>query len=105
MLIVRSAAGPVFAAIVSQLNAARLAQGKSRMGFLNPWLYALGQSGLTDIVDGGSRGCYGHTQSGLGSPTVPHAGWNATEGWDPATGLGTPSFPALVKLALSTDAD
>ncbi|KAJ6114666.1 hypothetical protein N7486_000444 [Penicillium sp. IBT 16267x] len=87
-----SASAPVIAGIVSQLNAIRLAHGKSRLGFLNPWLYTTGKNGLTDITDGGSRGC-------AGSP-VQNAGWNATVGWDPATGLGTPSFPALERLAL-----
>ncbi|OJJ99308.1 hypothetical protein ASPACDRAFT_52709 [Aspergillus aculeatus ATCC 16872] len=52
-----SAAAPVFAAIISRLNAARLEQGKSTLGFLNPWLYSLKQRGFTDIVDGGSVGC------------------------------------------------
>lgn len=66
--------------------------GKPRLGFLNPWLYTTGQSGLTDIINGGSRGC-------AGSP-VHNAGWNATVGWDPATGLGTPFFPTLRQLAL-----
>ncbi|RAL10809.1 subtilisin-like protein [Aspergillus homomorphus CBS 101889] len=51
-----SAAAPVFAAIITRLNAARLVQGKSTLGFLNPWLYSLKQKGFTDIVDGGSVG-------------------------------------------------
>ncbi|KAJ5594180.1 uncharacterized protein N7459_000388 [Penicillium hispanicum] len=85
-----SASAPVFAGIVSQLNAVRLAQGKPRMGFLNPWLYAVGWSGFTDIVNGSSQGCY--------RSRIPNAGWNATEGWDPATGLGTPFFPKLASL-------
>ncbi|CAL5866236.1 uncharacterized protein PFLUO_LOCUS443 [Penicillium psychrofluorescens] len=95
-----SAAAPVFAGIISQLNAARLAQGLPRMGFLNPWLYSVGQDGFTDIVEGGSRGCDGTTDAGLSTPYVPGAGWNATEGWDPATGLGTPFFQTMVQLAL-----
>lgn len=102
-LIDSSAAAPVFAAIVSQLNAARLAQGQPRLGFLNPWLYSLDQSGFTDILEGGSRGCYGETDTGVKGPEVPFASWNATEGWDPATGLGTPLFQTLVQLALSAD--
>lgn len=96
-----SAATPVFAAIVSQLNAVRLAQGKPRMGFLNPWLYTISKSGFKDIVDGGSGGCYGTPNSDFGSAFVPGAGWNATEGWDPVTGLGTPSFQSLARLAVS----
>lgn len=34
--------------------------------------------------------------SGLPGPLVPYASWNATPGWDPVTGLGTPIFPELV---------
>ncbi|KAL4921804.1 peptidase S8/S53 domain-containing protein [Aspergillus aurantiobrunneus] len=89
-----SASAPVFAAIVSRLNAARLEVGKARLGFLNPWLYSLNQTGFTDIVDGASVGCLG----GFGVE-VPYAGWNATPGWDPATGLGTPFYTTLVKVA------
>ncbi|KAJ5118747.1 hypothetical protein N7526_010384 [Penicillium atrosanguineum] len=98
-----SAAGPVFAGIVSQLNSLRLAQGKPRMGFLNPWLYAIGKAGLTDITNGGSRGCYGLSQTGISVPYVPYASWNATEGWDPVSGLGTPFFQTLAELVLSSD--
>ena len=92
-----SASAPVFAGIVSQLNAVRLAEGKSRMGFLNPWLYTTGESGFTDIIIGGSRGCSG----GAHGISVPFASWNATTGWDPATGLGTPLFSKLAQLAIS----
>lgn len=67
------------------------------MGFLNPWLYSLGKPGFTDIVDGGSRGCYGLSEAG----SVRYASWNATPGWDPATGLGTPQFQSLAQLALA----
>ncbi|KAE8350721.1 peptidase S8/S53 domain-containing protein [Aspergillus coremiiformis] len=91
-----SAAAPVFAAIVSRLNAARLADNKPRLGFLNPWLYSLNQSGFTDILDGGSEGCFGDVRS-----EVPYASWNATPGWDPVTGLGTPYYQTLVELAMS----
>ncbi|KAL4897740.1 peptidase S8/S53 domain-containing protein [Aspergillus ambiguus] len=51
-----SASAPVFAGIVSRLNAARLQQNKPRLGFLNPWLYSLRGNGFTDIVHGGSLG-------------------------------------------------
>ncbi|KAL6240136.1 hypothetical protein BDW75DRAFT_235962 [Aspergillus navahoensis] len=81
-------------AIVSRLNGARLKDGKPRLGFLNPWLYSLNQTGFTDIVDGGSVGCLG--DSGV---EVLYASWNATPGWDPVTGLGTPFYNTLVKVA------
>lgn len=94
-----SASAPVFAGIISRLNDARLAQGKPRMGFLNPWLYGEGRLGFKDIVHGRSSGC-GGLSGGVSTPKVPGAGWDATEGWDAVTGLGTPSFQELLKLAL-----
>jgi len=100
---VTSAAAPVFAAIVSRLNAARLERGQGKMGFLNPWLYSLNNTGLMDIVDGGSVGCTGYSDVGGPASIVPHASWNATPGWDPVTGLGTPDLNTLIKVACSTE--
>nr|OQO29969.1 hypothetical protein B0A51_02560 [Rachicladosporium sp. CCFEE 5018] len=95
-----SASSPAFAGVVALLNAYRLKAGKPVLGFLNPWIYSEGFKGLTDIVDGGSTGCPGKDiYSGLKTPFVPYASWNATPGWDPVTGYGTPNFPALLKLA------
>ncbi|KAK7992015.1 hypothetical protein PG996_012972 [Apiospora saccharicola] len=99
-----SAAAPTFAAIISLLNNARMKSGLSPMGFLNPWLYssAVAGGGLTDITTGGSVGCTGgSSSSGLPTPYVPYASWNATQGWDPVTGLGTPLFDMLLQLALA----
>ncbi|KAK8018040.1 hypothetical protein PG991_007230 [Apiospora marii] len=99
-----SASAPTFAAIISLLNNARMKNGLSPMGFLNPWLYssARGGGGLTDITTGGSVGCTGwSSSSGLPTPYVPYASWNATQGWDPVTGLGTPLFDVLLPLALA----
>ncbi|KAI5926960.1 peptidase-like protein [Camillea tinctor] len=97
-----SASAPTFAAVVSLLNNARLKAGQPPLGFLNPWLYSEAHpaGALTDIVDGGSKGCTGRDiYSGLPTPVVPGAGWNATEGWDPVTGLGTPLFDKLLEKA------
>lgn len=113
-----SASAPTFASVVALLNSARVEAGQAPLGWLNPWLYSTGVSALTDIVDGGSRGCTGRdTYSGLPAPYVAGASWyvfflsfmkyiteiisrNATEGWDPVTGLGTPDFSGLLKLAV-----
>ncbi|KAI1110329.1 subtilisin-like protein [Nemania sp. NC0429] len=97
-----SASAPTFAAVVSLLNNARLSRGLRPLGFLNPWLYSRAVLGaLTDIVDGGSRGCTGRdVYSGLPAPYVAGAGWNATEGWDPVTGLGTPLFDKMLEKAV-----
>ncbi|KAJ5372515.1 Peptidase S8/S53 subtilisin/kexin/sedolisin [Penicillium concentricum] len=96
-----SASAPVIAGIVSRLNSARIAQGKPRMGFLNPWLYSHGETGFTDIVMGSSSGC--NWTAGNATLQVPNASWDATKGWDPVTGLGTPLFRTLVELAVSDD--
>ncbi|KAF9450674.1 subtilisin-like protein [Macrolepiota fuliginosa MF-IS2] len=80
-----SASAPTFAAVVALLNDVRLAEGKRPLGFLNPWLYSLGAIGLNDITVGNNPGC--------GTP-----GFNATAGWDPVTGLGTPDFGKLRKV-------
>ncbi|KZM23601.1 Tripeptidyl-peptidase I [Ascochyta rabiei] len=95
-----SASAPVFASVVALLNNARLAAGQPALGFLNPWIYSKGYQGLTDIKDGGSTGCIGRSiYSGLNAPLVPYASWNATEGWDPVTGYGTPNFGDLLELS------
>ena len=95
-----SASAPVFASVVALLNNARIASGKPAMGFLNPWIYEKGYKGLNDIKAGGSRGCTGtDIYSGLPAPYVPNASWNATTGWDPVTGHGTPDFGKLLSIA------
>lgn len=95
-----SAATPTFAAIISLLNSYRLTNNQPPLGFLNPFLYSIGSIGLTDIVTGSSVGCGGFDAlSGLNSPLVIGAGWEAKTGWDPVTGLGTPNFETLVVAA------
>ncbi|KAI9823130.1 MAG: vesicle formation at the endoplasmic reticulum [Thelocarpon impressellum] len=95
-----SASAPTVAGMVSLLNSARAAQGKAPLGFLNPFIYSQGKSALNDIVKGKSRGCTGvDIYSGLPTPFVPDAGWDAVAGWDPVTGHGTPDFDKLLKLA------
>jgi tripeptidyl-peptidase-1 len=92
-----SASTPVVASIVALLNAQRLQKGKPTLGFLNPWLYSLDGKAVTDIVAGGSRGCTGRGYSGGQTIFVPYASWNATKGWDPVTGIGTPLFNELLQ--------
>ncbi|KZF19081.1 tripeptidyl peptidase SED3 [Xylona heveae TC161] len=101
-----SAAAPTFAAVVSLLNSARVSANLPPLGFLNPWIYAFGRYGLTDITHGGSTGCTGKDiYSGLATPYVPYASWNATEGWDPVTGWGTPVFTKLLALSSPFELD
>ncbi|CRG87077.1 tripeptidyl-peptidase I [Talaromyces islandicus] len=100
-----SASGPAFAAIIALLNDARLRAGKSTLGFLNPWIYSKAYTGLNDVTTGGSSGCNGFSRfngSELpGGAIIDGASWQATAGWDPVTGHGTPNFPKLKELALA----
>ncbi|KAE8453079.1 hypothetical protein EG329_012266 [Mollisiaceae sp. DMI_Dod_QoI] len=97
-----SCAAPAFNAIVALLNSARISSGLPTLGFLNPWIYSTGKFGLNDITHGASTGCNGQKRfnnGANGSPIIPGASWNATEGWDPVTGYGTPDFGKLLKLS------
>ncbi|KAI1178412.1 subtilisin-like protein [Nemania sp. FL0916] len=97
-----SCSAPAFAGIVGLLNDARLRAHKPVLGFLNPLLYSNSHA-LNDITLGGSTGCDGRGRfmgAPNGSPVIPYASWNATAGWDPVSGLGTPNFPKLLKAAL-----
>ncbi|KAL1966156.1 hypothetical protein VTN77DRAFT_4708 [Rasamsonia byssochlamydoides] len=82
-----SAAAPVFAAILTRINEELLAQNKPTVGFVNPILYAHPEV-FHDITSGDNPGCGTN-------------GFNASVGWDPVTGLGTPNYPKLLDLFLS----
>jgi len=101
-----SAASPLWAGIIGMINDARLSAGQPQLGFLNPWLYSVGYKGLNDITMGGSIGCNGvDDQTGMnvtGASIIPYATWNATAGWDPVTGLGTPNLGLLIPIALNS---
>ena len=77
-----SASAPVFASILNRVNEERLAAGKKTVGFVNPTLYAHPEV-LKDVTEGGNQGC--------GTP-----GFEASKGWDPVTGLGTPEFGGML---------
>ena len=82
-----SASSPVTGSILTLINEARYNAGKTSIGFINPVLYANPQV-LNDITEGGNQGC-------------GTAGFEATTGWDPVTGLGTPNYPKMKALFLS----
>ncbi|KAH8829183.1 subtilisin-like protein [Flagelloscypha sp. PMI_526] len=82
-----SASSPAFAGIVALLNDVRLQAGKPPLGFLNPLIYKLKGNGFNDVTVGNAAGC----------GTI---GFNATEGWDPVTGYGTPDFSLLKELVV-----
>jgi tripeptidyl-peptidase-1 len=72
-----SASTPAAASIISLVNDALLAAGKSPLGFLNPWLYATGHTAFNDITSGSALGCN-------------TTGFPAKKGWDAVSGWGTP---------------
>ena len=70
-----SCASPTFSGIIALLNDARLAAGKSALGFLNPLLYQSVPTfpgAFNDVTEGTNEGC-----------TVN--GFTAAVGWDPVT--------------------
>lgn len=79
-----SAATPTAAAVISLVNDALIAAGKSPLGFLNPWLYSSGYKTFTDVTIGSALGC-------------DTAGFPAKVGWDAVTGFGTPVSFRLLK--------
>ena len=87
-----SASTPTMAGVISLLNEHRLSAGKTALGFLNPLIHkVLGPAGAFRDVDVGSiPGFYDH------STGKRSFGFNAVRGFDPATGWGTPNFPALL---------
>lgn len=88
-----SASAATFAGQVALLNAARLSSNLTALGFLNPLLYSSNYSGagiFSDVTGGSSVGCVGNSAFG-----AEGARWNATDGWDPVTGLGVLNFTSL----------
>ncbi|KAF7594152.1 hypothetical protein BBP40_010001 [Aspergillus hancockii] len=77
---------PIFGAIINRIIDEHLALGKGPVGFINPVLYKT-PSVLNDITNG--------SNPGRGTD-----GFSTAPGWDPATGLGTPNYPRMLKLRL-----
>jgi tripeptidyl-peptidase I len=85
-----SAATPTAASVITLVNDALIAAGKSPLGFLNPWLYKQGYKAFTDVTSGSAVGCN-------------TAGFPAQKGWDAVSGFGTPV--SLKKLCEKCKAD
>ena len=79
-----SASAPIVASMIALVNNERLNAGKRCVGFVNPVLYANPQI-FRDVVEGHNEGC--------GTD-----GFEAVEGWDPVTGLGTINFPKMLEV-------
>jgi len=87
---------PSVAGMVSLINDARLANGKSRLGWLNPLLYHLYSQDsdyyFNDVTSGYNMGC---DSNGIA--------FYANEGWDPITGVGTLKFSRLYEYLANVD--
>jgi tripeptidyl-peptidase-1 len=80
-----SASTPSWGGIISLLNEECLSAsgGSKTLGFINPLLYKNADA-FNDITKGNNAIGYNSK-----------SGWKCTEGWDAATGLGTPNFEKL----------
>jgi len=90
-----SASSPIWAAMTALINSARIAQGKSVLGFFNPALYQLwaqNKGAWKDIVSGNNTCTESCCLSGRGYQTA--------SGWDAVTGLGVPDYRTLFNYAL-----
>jgi len=85
-----SCSTPVIGGLFSLFNSKLLSKGKPPLGFVTPLLYTMAKeqpNTFTDITLGNNA------WSRLEKCKY---GWQATKGWDPASGLGTPDFPNMV---------
>ncbi|KZV66821.1 family S53 protease [Peniophora sp. CONT] len=82
-----SCSSPIFSSVLALINDQLLRAGKPVLGFANPFFYA-NPGAFNDITTGNNPGC--------GTD-----GFEATEGWDPVTGLGSPNYAALLEAALA----
>jgi len=79
---------PSVAGMISLINDIRLQNGKSRLGWLVPSLYALLNDEsyyFNDVVQGYNLGC----------ANDDYVAFSTNSGWDPVTGLGTVKFSRL----------
>ena len=79
-----SASSPTVASIVALLNDKLLNKGRPPLGFLNPWLYTVGQFAFTDITKGNSSIQCDENEA--------PRGFSAEVGWDPVR-LASSSIP------------
>lgn len=89
-----SASAPVFAAMITLINSARLSAGKNAIGFLNQIIYQLAVSNpaaFNDVTSGTNNCCAGEA----GQQVCCQYGFTATTGFDPLTGWGSPHFPVF----------
>jgi len=87
-----SASTPIFSAITTLLNDARVSAGKKPLGFLNQILYQAPANAFTIINEGNNKCTIGQCCK---------YGYGNTNGYSAVNGLGTPVFNNLLAYALS----
>ena len=98
-----SCSSPVGGAILTMVNDARLAVGKSPIGFINPTVSVcrtdqysfFSPTIVMKIYSSSFADAFNDITLG-GNPGCGTAGFSSVPGWDPVTGLGTPNFPKLL---------
>ena len=88
-----SASTPVFAAMLTLINDARLNAGKPPIGFANPALYFIAMTNpdvFHDIGSGKNNCC-----AAVKNPVCCKYGFTAQNGFNPVTGLGSVNFGKL----------
>eukprot|EP01084_Bolivina_argentea_P274769 468429_1 len=89
-----SCSSPISSGVFALLNDLRLQNKMSPLGFLNPFIYdtfAKDPLAFNDVTQGHNNGCIGSEQ-----------GFPAKDGWDPATGVGSPNYKVLATHVLKT---
>ena len=104
-----SAATPLWAALAAQINAIFHDQGLPKLGYMNDLLYiaaAIAPGSFNDItignstssyVNGGSFQTQNSAGTGLTNITPTGFGYDAGDGYDLVTGLGTPNGTLLAR--------
>eukprot|EP00698_Gefionella_okellyi_P004810 TRINITY_DN14450_c0_g1_i1.p1 TRINITY_DN14450_c0_g1~~TRINITY_DN14450_c0_g1_i1.p1 ORF type:complete len:715 (-),score=163.16 TRINITY_DN14450_c0_g1_i1:31-2175(-) len=90
-----SASAPIFAGLLTLINAARFDYNKPPIGFINPALYMLAREApevFNDVIVGRNYcGAYGS------QPVCCPFGFEAAPGFDAVSGLGSPNFRLLME--------
>ncbi len=111
-----SVAAPIWAALLARLNQARRAAGLRRLGCANPMLYAVADeaggprtgrpfrdivAGRTDVTLRSVAQADPFNPAATVQVSVELPGFQAANGWDPATGLGVPRGRSLCRAVVT----
>lgn len=88
-----SASAPVFAGMISLINANRNRNGLGTIGFINPTLYSPNNTNKFKDVTSGLNNCC--SASPGTTPICCNSGFHAAVGWDPTTGFGSITYDNL----------